>query len=265
MRPQAKQVNKVVWALGMVFCLSALWACSDDESKAPEKDVIEDVGEDTKDIQDEDVSEDTADSADSGDVDEEVSEPPNACIPAGEGPPFKVAERADLRWKRVSALERHLLSGLDLNFSSCSELGFAGICFNLAHKVPLGGNDPVLNAMYRPIAEPGLTSALSFDRVVVALCGARTDEDHQNAIKGQAAKVFTELNFKDASVNPDDPALVDQITILYRRLLARDPLPSESAILLALAEPLDGQPITPREFAKTACFTVATTTEIILN
>jgi hypothetical protein len=59
--------------------------------------------------------------------------------------------------------------------------------------------------------------------------------------------------------------LADQIAVLYRRLLGRDPDPAEQAILLVLAEPLDGEPITPREFAKTACFTVATTPEMILN
>ena len=73
------------------------------------------------------------------------------------------------------------------------------------------------------------------------------------------------LDWNAAKVDPADPKLADQITVLYRRLLGRDPAAAETALLLTLAEPLDGQPITPGEFAKTSCFTVGTTTEMILQ
>jgi hypothetical protein len=257
MRKPATAPRFVYWLIWILLSHGVLIACTDDDPKPPEKDTDEDIYEDVGDTQ-EDVG-------DTGDIDEDIpAEPSNVCIPAGQGPPFKVAERADLRWKRVSALEFDLLTAMKLGPKSCGEIGLAGVCFSL-HRVPLGGNDPVANAMYQPLAKPTLTSSLSFDRVVVALCGRRADEDHKAALDGLDPQVFTHLDWSAASVDPDDPKLADQITVLYQRLLGRDPDPAETAILLALAEPLEGEPITPREFAKTACFTVATTTEMILN
>ena len=192
-------------------------------------------------------------------------EPANVCLPAGTGPPFKVAERADLRWKRVSALSRDLLGALALDESACAELGFSEGCFKEVHRVALGGNDPMLNAMYESIPEPRMTSALAFDRVVVATCGRRVDKDYTSALAGDEAVVFTHLDWTKAAVDPTDPGLGEQVTALYRRLLGRDPIAAEIELLLTLAEPLNGTAITTREFAKTLCYTIATTTEAVLN
>ena len=122
-----------------------------------------------------------------------------------------------------------------------------------------------MNAMYHPIEFPGVTSALAFDRVVVATCGRRVDDDYSAVPNGGEPVVFTELDWTQDAVDPDDPQLADQIQVLYRVLLGRDPDPAETAMLLTLAEPLDGLPITPREFAKTTCYAIATTTEMVMN
>jgi len=189
----------------------------------------------------------------------------NVCLPPETGPPFQVAERADLRWKRVSPLARDLLRALALDENACGELGVSGVCFSQVHRVALGGYDPAMNAMHEPIEAPRITSALALDRVVIGLCGQRVDRDHANAQSGTNPVVFTALNWQSAAVNPTDSAVSDTITGMYRRLLGRNPNASEMETARRLAEPLNGQATTPREFAKSLCFVIATTTEMVLH
>jgi len=61
------------------------------------------------------------------------------------------------------------------------------------------------------------------------------------------------------------PGLQAQIDELYRRFLARSPTDAEVQIVLQLAAPLDGTPVSARDFAKAACFTIATTTEFAFH
>ncbi len=254
---------------GLLADADSLEPGDSDISQPSDGDVQDPVDVSDGDVQDPvDVSD--GDAQDAGDVGGGDSvDPPNACLPAGEGPDFKVAARADLRWKRAAALEADLLNWLQLTpLEACSEVGISGICFNLVHQVPLGGNDPIYAAMYTPISKPGVTSMLSTERVVVAACGRRADLDAIAVQEGGIPTVFTDLDFTQDVLSPQDSGVSAQIESLYRLMLAREATEEEVALLTGLASPLAEEPaegISPRDFAKTACFVVATTSEALLH
>ncbi|HEY4223695.1 MAG TPA: hypothetical protein VGO62_20200, partial [Myxococcota bacterium] len=187
----------------------------------------------------------------------------NACVPAASGPGFAISAKGDLRWKRAAAVQADLEKALALDDNSvCSEVGLAGTCFSLIHLVPLGGNDPVKGGLYKPLAEPGVTSSLSFDRVVLSACGIRADAEFLSAVP---KVVFTNIDFSAPSLSHDDPAVAADIKNLYHRLLAREPTADEVTQVARLADDVNGAPVPPRDFAKMACYTVATTSEFLFQ
>lgn len=218
-----------------------------------------------------DVSDpDAADTADEGpDI-----PPPNACLPAGTGPTFQVSARGNLRWKRAMALEQDALGALELTVAeACGEVGYDGICFNLLHLVPLGGNEPVIATMYEPLAAPAATTAIAVDRVIVAACGAAVDRDTLLTVgtpdkpptDDAKAVVFVDLDLSLKEVDAQTKGVKEVITDLYRRFLARNPSAEEMNLALTLTEAVDGTSPNARDFAKMACFAVATTTENIFQ
>jgi hypothetical protein len=264
--------------------------CKDDPK--PSIDVSTDVSLDVSDVGGEDTLPDAADiggedtlpdAADIGgedtlldvtdigpvDVIEDVAPdvpPQNSCLPAGEGPAFQVSARASVRWKRVAALERDLAAAVELDPANlCGEVGFDGICFSFLHLVPLGGNDPVVAAMYEPLVEPGASTALATDRVVVSACGRRADLDSL----ADEPVVFKHIDMTLAEVTPSTPGLDAQIDELTRRFHARNATEQEKVLIRSLAEPLmvEGQStaVSARDFAKTACYAIATTTEHLFH
>ena len=249
-----------------------LWAgCKSDPPTPPadtSSEVSPDTGGDTSpvDVGDDSITLDTGPDAgpDVQDVGEDVP-PPNACLPSGEGPAYKISARASLRWKRAKALQRDLAGALGLGVGSmCSEVGFEGICFGLLHLVPLGGNDPIVAAMYKPLAEPSVSTSLATDRVVVAACGRRVDMDTL-----MDPVVFKHIDLGLAEISPESPGLDAQTEDLYRRFLARDPTSAEKAHIRTLAEPLtlngETSAVSARDFAKMACYAIATTTEFLFH
>jgi len=244
-----------------------------DVTEPSDADVAEPSDADVAEPSDADVAEpsdaDGGVGLDTSDGDGGIGPSANACLEPGEGPSFKIAARADLRWKRVHGLEADLLKWMQLTPQEvCGELGIDGICFSLAHLVPLGGNDPIYAAMYTPIPRPGITSVLSMERVTLAACGKRVDMDAFAMKSGMDASVFQGLDLNGGLLSPDDPEVVALIEQLYRLVLARDPTSEEVDLLKELAAPLPDSPeagIHPRDFAKTACFVVATTSEALLH
>ena len=77
--------------------------------------------------------------------------------------------------------------------------------------------------------------------------------------------VFIHLDIILPQVNPETPGIDAQITELVRRFHAREPSQAELDLLRQLAEPLEGTPVSAREFAKTLCYAVATTTEFVFH
>lgn len=202
----------------------------------------------------------------------DAGRPPNACLTGGAGPGFAVSARPDLRWKRARSLELNMMQALSLTeVQVCDELGFfasapnvvPNICFRTVHTVPLGSNDAIRSGMYRPVPAPTATTPNALDRVVVHACGRRVDLD--GATAPGAREVFRNLDLAAPSVSAADPAVNLDVTELYRRLLARDPTPVELDKVAELTQPVDSQPVSARDFAKMACFAVATTTEFVFH
>ena len=155
---------------------------------------------------------------------------------------FAIATRSKLMWKRQAQLTGDLARALDLNQGEvCTELGQAP-CLAI-HLVPLGGNDPFGQGMHEPVEEPLATTPAVVDRVVLSACERASQRvpNGAQAVEGEEAI----------------------ITDLYRRLLARDPLSEEIAILSALTSG-QGAATTRRQFYTLSCYAIGTSTEFVL-
>ncbi len=222
-----------------------------------------------------------------------VVTPPVEVVAPGE------SVRADLRWKRYRVLQRDLARGLALDPQTlCRELGaypcatigpllltdfvrsrgypnVESVCAFLqgktrcedgtlievaaprgVHVTALGGNDPFFREQYEPVEQPNAASVLALDRLVLSACAQAVDRDAAGM-----AQVFTGVDLRAAALSPSDPGTSALVTTLYRRLLARDPVNEETAAVAELAS--GSPPPSASEFAKLACFSIATTAEFV--
>jgi hypothetical protein len=166
----------------------------------------------------------------------------------------------DLLWKRARALQNGLAQALAIPPEDvCNEFGRYA-CVDLVHQVPLGGNDPFAQGLYEPLRTPSTTTALSFDRVVLAACSAAVEIDAARpapvVFRGHALTTEPLVDAADARVGARFLG-----TTLVQRLHGREPQSTELAALEELIVDDDGAPVSGRDFAKLACFAVASTTE----
>lgn len=195
-----------------------------------------------------------------------------AGCPASDKPPpnpapgdTPLAEQAQstknaLVWKRAVALRNSLAQALFIDADDiCDELGRYS-CIDLVHQVPLGGNDPIDLSLYEPLQTPGTTTALSFDRLVLSACSKAVDYDAARAapivFRGHALTADPLTDTADAKFGARFFAKE-----FYARVLARVPLESELAAIETLIVDDNGAPVSGIDFAKTACFAIASTTE----
>lgn len=125
------------------------------------------------------------------------------------------------------------------------------------HVFALGGNQP-FEGRFTPLTRPGLTTPLVVDRVALLACGERVRRD----LEGKPV-VFRSMDLSLAVVSPATPGFGDAIVDLYRRLLARDPTDEEVDAVLGLAA--GDVSLSAREAARLACFSIATTTEVLFQ
>lgn len=172
-------------------------------------------------------------------------------------PDYQVSARAKLQWKRVRAVEQDLMSALSLAQNEvCNELDRFS-CARNVHTVALGGNEPFYKAMYKPLAEPSVTTSIAIDRMVLAACSFAAERDQAGT-----AQVFTALDLDAATIA--DGADVDlTITNLFKRLHARLPTDAEVSEVKALLVDDDGNAVSALDFAKTSCFAIGTMSEFI--
>jgi len=157
-----------------------------------------------------------------------------------------------LRWKRVGAFVTDLGRALELSGDDlCMELGQLS-CEDL-HRLPLGGSDPFGAAIYVPPAAPMNTTSVLAERVTLAACSNRVALD-----QGGSPVVFKHVDLEASSLTSSSDGVAAQVDELYHRLLSRDATDEERAIVASLADGNSGP-----DFAKLACFTVATTTEFL--
>jgi hypothetical protein len=174
-------------------------------------------------------------------------------------PDAGTATRESLLWKRGTALTADLARALELAPSElCKELGSKS-CLDV-HRVALGSSDPFGSGLLEAVPRPLATTGVVTDRVVISACSARVDADEAGN-----AKVFEGVELGSAPAPDDDPAFASAVgTPLYRRLVGRDPSTDELATLSELGRDGSGGPVSRSDFAKLACFAVATTSEFLL-
>ena len=137
------------------------------------------------------------------------------------------ATRADLRMKRWRQLSQDLSGALKLQPDElCRETG--NFDCNEIHVVPLGGVS-IDNGLYAPIDGASVTTGLAIERVLLSACWSRLQRDLHGE---EPAVVFTEVPLEDTVL--DDEAADRQATLLWQRLLARDPSAEELAAARAL-------------------------------
>ncbi|MET0284158.1 MAG: hypothetical protein ABW352_06800 [Polyangiales bacterium] len=178
-------------------------------------------------------------------------------------PPYALSQGKSVLWKRYAAFERDLMRGLDLGRDElCRELGDRN-CIRDVHLIALGGNDPFGSGIHRP--PPGTlgTTPMVVDRVLLSACSARAAAD--KADKQGEAKVFGALQLAGPAPAPGSEAVAKTTETLFRRLLARDPKPSEAALIESLLEPGEDAPQSAEEFAVLACFVVGSSLEFLFQ
>ena len=175
-------------------------------------------------------------------------------------PPYKVSQGNSVLWKRHAAIEADLVRALELKPEElCKELGVRD-CIRDIHVIALGGNDPFRSGINVPASRPLSTSSVVVDRVLLSACSARARADKA----AKPGRVFAELDLSGPAPKADAPAVEATIKTLFRRLLARDPLPGETAIVKTLLEGDEAErPQSAEEFATLACFTIGSSLEFL--
>lgn len=176
--------------------------------------------------------------------------------PAQAEPAYAVSQGRSVLWKRYAALERDLMRALDLGRDElCRELGERS-CIRDVHLIALGGNDPFGSGIHRPSPDTLATTPIVIDRVLLSACSAA-------AAKGT---VFAELDLAGPAPAAGAPVVDATTRTLFRRLLARDPEPSELAVVASLLDPAaEDAPQSAREFAVLACLVVGSSLEFLFQ
>lgn len=168
-----------------------------------------------------------------------------------DGPPPNLVDK-NLMWKRYRSLEQTLMSGLSLTKNQlCNEAGNLA-CVDKVHLFALGGNEPFNKAQYERLAAPSVTTGVAIERLVLAACSERLRRD-----KSGTPVVFTKLPLSTAA--PAGNAVREQATVLYQRLLLRDPTAEELSVVAAFA----AKGGTSETVAKSLCFAIASHAEFL--
>lgn len=158
-------------------------------------------------------------------------------------------------WKRYRAMENGMMRAMGLNKEQlCNELGQFS-CVDRIHLFNLGGNDPFVAAQGKRASDPTILTPVAMERLAMHACVNRLELD-------KAAGSEQALVFKGFAINADPmpaDAIGPLVTELYRRILARDPSPEELGKMGEFAQ----QGIGSEQFAKSACFVIATLYENI--
>jgi hypothetical protein len=122
------------------------------------------------------------------------------------------------------------------------------------HVMSLGGSNPFLGGVLDSLPEPIVITTIALERYALIACGERVARD-----LATTPVVFKHIDLTSAAVTRTSPGVELTIVDLYKRFLARLPTPEESAAALKV---LDGPPLSGAQFARLACFMVATLPEL---
>ena len=167
--------------------------------------------------------------------------------------------KARVKFKDQGRYVRDLASGLGLGQDEvCKELGLYD-CYEVAHRITLGGVEPYNRGIREPLPVAPVTKPIAADRVALNACATRVDRDFDTP--GEAL-MFGDL----ATIGPTEEQLEAAANLIYERLLRRAASTREVRALVSFydeaVEELDGTDDDPtREWAVGSCFAVATTME----
>lgn len=160
----------------------------------------------------------------------------------------------ELLWKRYKSLEDSLASGLDLDLDQiCKEVGVYS-CFNKVYLSALGGNQPFNLSQYNRPLNPTIITPISLERIILSACEARIEKD---ILLESNAKIFRYISLDSKKPGVED--LKKQTVFLYRKLLLRDPIEEEMKTILEFSD----NPLSGRQLAKSLCFAIGSSIEII--
>lgn len=191
-------------------------------------------------------------------VDEQPEEPTEE--PAQANQELARSPKPSLQWKRHVAFEADLAAALGLPRDAlCKEFGKEG-CIREVHVSPLGGHDPFRSGLLESSAEPLATTPTVVERIVLSACVKRVELEHKGELPRE---LFRELDLAGNAPAPTSAATKKTIDGLFRRFLARDPLPQEREVVASLTRDEAGAAVAARDFAKTACLTVGSSSEFL--
>lgn len=171
--------------------------------------------------------------------------------------------RAPLRMKKYDQLEAELTRILDLEPGQlCREVD-GPPCASEVHRLVLGGADALHANVYDPDPEPGPTTPLAWDRVVLATCRNRVQADLKT--EGRAG-LFRAVSVDDAGrIDPNSPAVQLALETLARRAWLRDLTDAErTALTDAYAEfESDGRPDPAVRWGASVCAAVLSSREFV--
>ena len=161
--------------------------------------------------------------------------------------------RADLKLKRWRQISLDLQGALELREDQiCNEAGLYD-CANL-NVVTLGGVSSD-NGVFEPL-EPGATAGLAIERMVLQACWNRFRED----LEGSAEVYRYVAHDSTVLTEGEGEAWIEAI---YRRMLSRDPLGDEVAVLLDLHDSVVATGGNNGDWEVLTCFAVGTSTEAL--
>ena len=191
----------------------------------------------------------TAGDDDSGSSD--TGEPP---------PPLPTSPKANVRFKGPQRLAADLAQALELPLSDmCLELGDMH-CTDDVHRVTLGGAEPYNLGINKPAQFTTVTAPIAVDRVVLAACARRVDEDFSGT-----PRIFDVPRSGGALADPGGDEVADAIDRIYTGGLLRHAADTEVAHLRALYDDVEatGTSTPARDWAVAACFATLTTLEFL--
>lgn len=167
--------------------------------------------------------------------------------------------KARVKFKEQGRFVRDLAAALELPRNEvCKELGLYD-CYEVAHRITLGGVEPYRRGIRDPLPVAPVTAPIAVDRVALSACSTRVDRDFDSPAD---ASMFGEL----AELGATEETLERSARTIYDRVLRRDATSDEVDSLVAFydeavdaVEGTDDEPA--REWAIASCFAVATTLE----
>lgn len=181
--------------------------------------------------------------------------------PGDSGTAFAQSAKGRVRFKGAERMRNDIAQTLGLTSAEvCAELGLYD-CVDYVHTVALGGVEPYTLGVTRPLENTSATTPLAVERVALAACGRRVDQD---LAAPADALIFRDLGITDGRI-PDleAPGVEDSLQRLYRRALLRNPTDTELEQLGSLHAQIsqDQAPDVGRDWAVLSCFAVVTSME----